>query len=419
MEAIHQLLGHFPLYFLVGLISVVGLYLGKATKLIRLPAIIGYMILGVFLGPSFFSIIGEHTQEVLEFITEISLGFVALSIGIELKFTQLKKLGAGIIYIIFAESFGAFILVTSGLYLLTGNLPMSLIFGAIAPASDPAGTIAVIQEYKTKGSLTKALYAVVGFDDGLGIIIFGFAAAAARSLLAAQTGAGTSESIFHMLLSPISEIFFSIAAGLLFSVLFSLLLRSTKSHSEVLVLIFGFVLVVSGICAYFHLSLILTNMIIGIVLVNTQSHSTVQKIHNEMPRVMPLLFILFFTLAGSSLKVSVLPSLGLIGIVYILTRTAGLISGAWIGAVFGHIETKIKKYVGIGILSQAGVAIGLALIVKHEFAGLGKIVEGSTTMGDYIGNIVITTTTATCIFFEIIGPIFAKIALKKAGEIPE
>ena len=185
--------------------------------------------------------------------------------------------------------------------------------------------------------------------------------------------------------------------------------------------IFGFVFITAGLSEVFHLSIILTNMIIGAVIINTQPNFISQKFHDRLTLVMPLLFILFFTLAGANLHVKALPSLGILGAIYIITRSTGLIGGAWLGSLFGHVEEKIKKWVGLGILSQAGVAIGLALIVKYEFAGLGKVVETvngvNITSGDQIGNIVITTVTASSIFFELIGPILTKIALTRAGEI--
>jgi len=132
--------------------------------------------------------------------------------------------------------------------------------------------------------------------------------------------------------------------------------------------------------------------------------------------VMPLVFILFFFLAGAQLKLSVLPSLGMLGIVYALGRTAGLIGGARVGSMLGKVEEKVKKYIGLGILSQAGVAIGLALIVNHEFAQLAA--QYNVPHAAQIGAAALTTITATCVFFEIIGPILTKIALQKAGEIP-
>ena len=183
----------------------------------------------------------------------------------------------------------------------------------------------------------------------------------------------------------------------------------------------SFSLIVSGICILFHLSLILTNMVVGMVIVNTQPHGFVEKIGEELSNVMPTLYTLFFALAGANLHLAALPSLGLLGVVYILSRSAGLIGGSRIGARLGKVSTQIKNYIGLGILSQAGVAIGLSLIVKQEFAGIGRIIEKANdvvvTSGDSLGVTVITTVTATCIFFEIIGPILTKIALHKAGEI--
>jgi Kef-type K+ transport system membrane component KefB len=406
----------FPVLLVIGLTIIASFYCGKSTKYVKLPSIIGYMILGVVFGPSLLNLVSDPLQEHLAFITEIALGFVALSIGIELNLLSLKKLGKGIIYIIFAESFGAFLFVFIAVLIVTRNLPLALIFGAIAPASAPAGTVAVIQEYKAKGSLTKALYAIVGFDDGLGIIIFGFVSAIVRNMLLKEAGK-TSGNLFGLVFQPIKEIVLSVIVGAIVAAVFALLARRLKHAGDVLILVVGFTFMVNGICSMFHLSLILTNMVVGIVLVNTQPHALIQKIHDRLPLLMPLLFILFFTLAGAHLHLSALPSLGLLGIVYILMRLTGKVVGSRVAATIGHVEAKIKKYVWWGILSQAGVAIGLSLIVKHEFQGLGKVLESGVTTGTMIGATVITTITATCIVFEIIGPICAKIALQKAGEI--
>jgi Kef-type K+ transport system membrane component KefB len=151
-------------------------------------------------------------------------------------------------------------------------------------------------------------------------------------------------------------------------------------------------------------------MIVGFMIVNTQANSLLKKIEGELSNVMPLLFILFFVLAGANLHVAALPSLGLLGVIYIISRSLGLAGGASLGAIIGRAEPKIRKYLGLGILSQAGVAIGLALIVKQDFSALGQ-------WGAEIGSTVITTVTATCIFFELIGPILTKFGLQKAGEI--
>ncbi|MFO7973204.1 MAG: cation:proton antiporter, partial [Candidatus Hydrogenedentota bacterium] len=168
---------------ILGIAVITGFYMGKLVRLVRLPSIIGYMIVGVLLGPSMVVLFKEHTLERLSFITEIALGFVAFSIGAELSVGSIRRQGMGVLSVVLAESFGAFIFVFAGVWACCRDLPMALLFGAMAPASAPAGTVAVIQEYRSKGPLTKALYAVVAIDDGLAIIIFAFAAAIARSLL--------------------------------------------------------------------------------------------------------------------------------------------------------------------------------------------------------------------------------------------
>lgn len=398
-----------PLLLLLGAGVLLGLYGGKATKKIRLPSIIGYMVVGVLLGPSLLELLSEGVQEEISFITDVALGFVALTIGLELSFNSLRKQGWAIVLIIVTESLLAFAVVTGAVLLLTRNLPMALLFGAIAPASAPAGTVAVIQEYRARGPLTKALYSVVGFDDGLGIIIFGFASAIAVGLLEAQTGAAPY-SAGKLLVEPLQEIGTSIGVGVAVGILYSVLVRRLKSGSDIFILSTGIVFLVVGASELLHMSLILTNMVVGIVAVNGLPNRVTEHIRSGVGGVMPLLFVLFFVLAGANLHVSALPGLGLLGLVYMVGRSAGLVSGASLGATLGRADSVLRKYLGLGILSQAGVAIGLALAVKQDFTPLGEL-------GAEIGATVITTITATSIIFELIGPILTKRALGAAGEI--
>jgi len=400
---------------LLGLAAIVGFYMGRTARLVKLPSLIGYMVLGVILGPSVLHLISEPAMERLSFITEVALGFVAFSIGAELNLSALKRLGVGIISIIFAEFFAAFFVVTAAVYFLKHDLPLALVFGAMAPASAPAGTVAVIQEYKAKGNLTKALYAVVGFDDGLAIIIFGFAAAFAKNLLVGEA-TGHNDSVLPAMWLPMEEIIFSVLVGGVVGFAFCRMVRKLESSKDILIIIFGAVLLATGLSLRWHLSLIMTNMVVGFVLVNTRREALVHRVMAPLLDVMPLLFILFFCLAGAHLELSTLPALGTLGLVYIIGRSGGLIGGARIGAMIGNVDGKVKKYIGLGILSQAGVAIGLSLIVKHEFGLLDA--EYNIPHAAVIGSVVLTTVTATCIFFEIIGPILTKVALSKAGEIP-
>jgi Kef-type K+ transport system membrane component KefB len=400
---------HITPILIAGIVTLAGFYVGKSTKFIKLPSIIGFMVTGLIFGPSVLNMLNGTVQEGLSFITEIALAFVAVSIGLELSFSSLRKQGSGIIAAIFTESFMAFFIVTGAIYLLTRDLPMALIFGAVAPASAPAGTVAIIQEYKARGPLTKALYAVVGFDDGLGIIIFGFASAISRSLLISESG-GDAPGIVELLGTPLLEVCLSIIVGIIVGIAISFLVQKLKDNRSVFIVVFSLVLISVGLTRMFHLSLILTNMITGMYIVNTQPNSITHKITQELTQVMPLLFIMFFVLAGANLHIDALPALGLIGVIYTIGRSTGLVSGAFIGSLIGRLAPNIRNYLGLGILSQAGVAIGLSLIVKEEFSHISN-------HGMVLGATVLTTITATSIFFELIGPILTKIALEKAGEI--
>ncbi len=403
-----------PVLSIVGGSTIVGFYAGGLARRIKLPSIIGYMVLGVIIGPGMLRVFDETCMKQLSFITEVSLGFVALSIGSELKLASLRSLGKGIIYIILAESFAAFFLVAAGIYALTGDAALSLILGSMAPASAPAGTVAVIQELKAKGSLTKALYAVVGFDDGLAIIIFGFAAALAKNLLIAEA-TGHNADILPAIIAPLKEIGLSILVGGVVGLVLCNLVRNVKSSRDIFIIVFGIVFLTTGLSTSLHLSLIMTNMVVGFTLANTRRDTLVRKVMGPISEVMPLMFILFFTLAGAHLNLGAVSSLGAIGVVYILARSTGLVGGAYLGGMMGNVDCKVKKYIGMGILSQAGVAIGLSLIVMHDFTQISS--QYNLDHAKKIGMTVLTSITATCIFFEIIGPILTKIALKKAGEI--
>ena len=399
---------------LLGSATIIGFYVGRLANRINLPTIIGYMALGIILGPSILNIFEQGVIQQLSFVSEIGLGFVAFTIGSELSLASLKRMGPGIVSIILAESLMAFLVVTIAIYVLTRDLPLSIIFGAMAPASAPAGTIAVIQEYKAKGSLTKALYAVVGFDDGLAVVIYGFAAAIAKTLLIRESYPVTT-NILHTLGTPIVEISLSLILGGVIGIVFSRLVAKLHHSRDILILIFGFVLLATGLSIRWHLSFILTNMMVGFVLSNNQPEAVIRRLRTPLDQIMPLVFLLFFCLAGAHLKISAITTLGGLSVVYIIGRLAGLMGGAYLGACLGRVEKKIKKYLGFGILSQAGVAMGLSLIVMNEFTQLSA--KYNLPHAEIIGANVLTTITATCIFFEIIGPILTKYALTKAGEI--
>lgn len=390
--------------FFIGIAIILGFIGGKISNRFSFPGVVGYLLTGLIIGPSIFSIFNMGMLEKMEIFSDMALGVVAFIIGSEMRMDVLRKMGKGIITIIFSESFGAFILVTLGVYFLTHKLYIALIFGAMAPASAPAGTAVVLQEYKARGPLTNALYAVVGLDDGLAIIIYAFAAALAKLLLI-----GESISFLEIVKGPLIDIIGAIIIGGAIGFTLGYFMRRLRSRNEVLAVSLGVILVCTGLSKYLHISLILSNLSLGITFTNFFPLAS-RRSYETMQFVTLPIYIIFFVIAGAHLQLSLLPAIGFLGLVYIIGRILGLVGGAFFGAVISRQEPVIRKYLGLGILSQAGVAIGLAILATKDFGKLGN-------PGQDVALLVINTIAATTIIFEILGPITTKIAISKAGEI--
>ncbi|MFW5753755.1 MAG: cation:proton antiporter [Marinilabiliaceae bacterium] len=409
----------FPVLFLTGTMVLCAIAFSQLARRMRLPGVVAYMVAGIILGPSVLNFLHNDILADMKFIIHMVLGFVAFKIGLEINIQELRNHGKAIIVTILSESFLAVILVSFFIYLLTGNLALALVFGALAPASAPAGTIAVIDELKAKGPLTRTLYSVVGIDDGLALIIFGLVSPVAIFLLT-HTGNDIeiNENFINSFIEPFREIGLSLLIGGAIAVLFIWMTRFKGLKEKLMPLTFGVVVPITGMSELVGLSEILTCMIFGVITGNHKNSQRLKELEEEdIGFILPLFYILFFTIAGANLHLSSVPELGWIGLFYIIGRILGKNVGAYAGAGIMGMENKIKKYLGLGILSQAGVAIGLALITKNNLQGIGPEMDTGITMGDHIGNIVFTTITATSVFFELLGPITTKLALRKANEV--
>jgi len=386
---------------LIGIAIGLGLLIGKGTFLLKVTGVIGYIIAGIIIGPSIFNWV-QLTPIESETITNFALSIVAFIIGGELTLRLLRSMGKGIIAIIIGESLGAFFIVFLGVYLLTGNLIISIIFAALAPASAPAGTVAVIHEYRAKGKLTDSILAVVGFDDGFAILIYAFAMAFVVLLLSSGMFSFT-----NIIITPLLEIIGAILLGGVIGLGFAFLLKRIVSREEIIALSLTSVLLTGGIAVQLGLSLILSCMVLGMVIINLYPQDNKPVFENIKSITLPI-YILFFVVAGLNMDVGLLSGIGLLGVVYIICRTFGLIGGSYISAALVKTEKTIKNNLGLAILSQAGVAIGLSLVAAHKLATLGH---------PEFGSMIITTIAATTVVFAIIGPIGVRIAITRAKEI--
>lgn len=382
--------------FSVALLLISGILCGRFTKLFKLPNVTGYLIAGLLLGPSVLNIISADMVVNFNIISDIALGFIAFSIGSEFSLKYFKRVGLAPLIIATAESLGAIVLVTGVLLLLRFDLKMSIMLGAIAAATAPAQTIAVINQYKSKGSLTSMLMSVVAIDDATALIGFGFATTIVNMM--------DSNKKFNpviSLLTPLYEVVISFVLGGVICLIMTLLFRWFKKSSNRLCIIISMIIFTYWAAVMLHGSPLLACMALGGVLVNI--YNNIDDIVRVSEAFNPPILMLFFVISGAGFQISALKGIGITGIVYVVFRVIGKWSGAWFGGKITKQEAKINKYLGPTLMPQAGVALGLV-------AAAGRLVP------DYASQIQVIILCSTFIY-SIVGPATAKAALVKAGEI--
>lgn len=381
-------------------------YLGsKGLSRLGLPQVVGFILVGAVLGPSFLNIVPLSLTKELSFISEIALGLIGFEMGSHLRINKLCRMGKTIILILFGEALGAFILVAGGVYLLTGSNYTSLMFGVLATATAPAATVDVLAEYRAEGPMTTTLLAVIGLDDALALLLFSLVSSISAILL---SGSGKLNWL-EFIRFPIQEIIGAAIIGLVLGLVMQWILEGLKKQEHALcAFIIGSIFIAAGLATSIGASLILATMTMGVVITNFKVDNS-QFARCVVERVGPLIYILFFVLVGARLQISLLPQMGLLGLMFILLRSIGKIGGAWLGGKVGKAEPQVRDNLGFGLLSQAGVAVGLALSIAGRFDSYGEA-------GVQLGKLVINVITATTFIVQIIGPIMVKFAIFRAGE---
>ncbi len=394
----------------LGIIVIVGFFVGKLFELIKIPHITGYLVAGILLGPSVSGIVTHEDVIGLELVTNIALGFIAFGIGAEILFKNLRKTGVQVVLITLTQALFAVIVVLVSLLAFGADLWLALILGAIATATAPGPIMMLTKKYRAKGPVTDTMLPLVGLDDAIGIIVFGVLLSVGVSLYN-----GHSQSLWELLKSPLMEILLSAIVGSIIGYVTSFLIKKDKSESKDYVLIItltGIILSVAisqiGIFGQ-HLSIILTPMVAGVVFANTIGHERLHRTVRVIDDFNPYILVAFFTIAGAHLDLNILFKSGssgvaVFGVLYILARAAGKLFGSWLGAVITKADPNVRKWLGITLLPQAGVAIGMAN-------------AANTTLKGDAGTTVLTIVLAATVIYELFGPIGVKIALQKSGEI--
>lgn len=413
-----------------------GLLLSRLAKLVRLPAVTAYLVAGILVGPyllgqlskllgvnglgftSMPAVDGGFTSVYLQtfsLLSDVALGFIAFAIGNEFRLTQLKKIGKqatiiGILQAVITTVFVDVALIALH-FVIPDKFPIeaAIILGAIASATAPAATLMVVKQYKAKGPVTEILLPVVALDDAVGLFLFALSFGVAKALLAG------SISVVSVLIEPLLEILLSLGLGALMGYLFSLCERFFHSRSKRLAVSVGFVLLTIALAkmkftiggVHIGFSSLLVCMMLGTIFCNICDFS--EELMDRVDRWTAPLFVVFFVASGAELDLSVFSSIWivLIGVVFLISRSAGKYCGANLSARLAKCDEKIVKYLGITLLPQAGVALGMANMVKSaaEFSG-------ST-----IASVVVSITLFAVLVYEIVGPALTKMALLKAGDI--
>ena len=398
---------YYAILFLVVLL-VSGMILGKLAEKIGIPAVTGYIIAGVLAG-HVFHLVDETTIAGLNIISDISIGFIAYQIGIELWLPKYKNSGKQILIITFVQALMTVLVVFGALLIFKQPLWMALVLGAIACATAPAPIMMIIKRYHVKGVVADTLVPVTGLDDGIGIIIFGICLSIATAIL----DTGGKISIQTALWEPLKELGLSILLGAILGLLivvvnklaFNKYEKHERNDAYLSVAICVVFLSVAG-AHFFGLSPILTPMVAGAFFTNFVNKDTFKVQQKTVDKFVPPLMIAFFTLAGAELDLQVLLSAGLVGIIYILGRAIGKFFGAFVGAKISKAPKDVQNYLGLALLPQGGVAIGMVLACVSAF-------HSHPEEAIFIQTVVL----AGIFIFELIGPILVKFAFKKSHEL--
>ena len=413
----------------LGVAILAGLLMTRLCKPLGLPAVTGYLVAGILIGPYCLGQLGIeglgfvslHYVESLSVICDVALGFIAFTIGNEFRVAQVKAIGKQAAIVSTCAAVLATILVGGGLLVIhrfipdVVSIPTALIMAAIAAATAPAATLMVVKQYKAKGPVTTILLPVVALDDAIGLIVFAICFGAAKAFASGHV------NVLSLVLEPVIEIVASLVVGSILGAGLAFVERFFHSRSKRLSLMVAFVLLGVAISAlpkefpeYFNIggvhvgfSSLLLCMMMGTIFCNLCDFS--EELMDRLDRWTGPLFALFFVISGAELELSIFTqfSVVLVGIAYIVLRCLGKYYGSYFSAKATKCEPTITKYLGITLFPQAGVALGMMAVVAAS----------TEFHGSYEVEIIRNLTLFSVMIYELVGPMMTKTALTKAGEI--
>lgn len=403
-----------------GVLAVLGICVaggvvgGWLVQRLNIPQVVGYILVGVLIGDTGFGLLHPNDIANLTPFNNFALGLIGFLVGGELSASIFKKYGKQFTAILMGEGLAAFLLVglasTGIIYLVVHDWVMAIaagvVFGAIASATDPASTIDVLWEYRSAGVLTTAIIAIVALDDALAMTLYGLGTSVA-SILVHAGGESIASTMLHTLFELGGALVLGVAAGFVLNAMMHYMPQTEKR----LGISIGIILLCIGLALAFNMDVILATMAMGIVLINHAPRRSKQLFEVIRSFSTPI-YIIFFVLVGARLSLKTMP-LWIWGLVaaYVLMRSLGKWVGSYWGGRVSRAEKSVQNYMGMALFAQGGVAVGLSIVASQNLQHI-QVIETMT-----LGDIVVFTVTATTLCVQLIGPAFAKLAIKKAGEI--
>ncbi|MDP8253358.1 MAG: cation:proton antiporter [Candidatus Kaelpia aquatica] len=398
---------HLNVLLLLGLALFGGTVGGKLFERLKIPKVVGYIIIGVIIGRTGLKLVDIDVIQSLQPFSYFALGLIGFMVGGELKREIFQKYGKQLMYILLCEGIAPFILVTLFMgfacTIIFGNAQfawaLAILVGAIASATDPATTTNVLKEYRTRGPLSSTVLGIVALDDGLALILFVLASSVAGRLVGQE-----SSSLLYSFIYPLYEIGGAIVLGITSGLILNKIIRHYSEAGRVLAFAIGMVLLVSGLALAANVDMLLATMTLGVVVVNSTPRKS-REVFKLVEGFTPPIYVLFFVLVGArlDLRCLTLPIIILVTI-YLFGTMGGKALGARLGAKISHATDSVRRYLPLALFPQAGVAIGLSILASNYFPG-------------EIGNTLVIIITTTTFITQIVGPPLTRLALKRAGEV--
>ncbi len=393
----------------ISIMIFAGFIFTRITKKLKLPNVTAYLLAGIVIGPYCLNLIPDSVISGTSFVSDIALAFIAFSVGEYFKFSSLKQNGAKTIIITLFDALIASLLVFIVCYLLVGlSFGLSLVLSALASATAPASLAMTIRQTRSKGEFVDTLLQVIALDDVISLIAY----SVAISIAVATSTMGLVSVSFITVIKPILNNLIAIALGVVFAFMLKFMLPEKRTNDNRLIIVICILFLFCGICTSMSVSPLLGCMVIGMVYVNVTKD---EKLFLQVNYFSPPILLLFFVRSGMMLNLSslfatggafgVIP-LGVVGVIYFAVRLGGKYLGAYLGSLVTKKPVQVKKYLGLGLIPQAGVAIGLATLGARALSQYG-----ATEIGDALSTIIISAS----VLYELIGPAAAKFALYKTG----